>query len=148
MNKTMISLWKCPRCGRKFERHNQAHSCKIYPLELHFKDKDASKPLYEKLCNEIRKEVGPYKIEPIECCIHLVSTRTFAAVKILQHKLQIDFSLDHEIKNMRFIKTLKISKNRFLYLLEITKEKEIDEEFLNWIKEAQELKKKKLICQE
>lgn len=148
MKKTKVSFWKCPRCGREFERHNQAHSCKIYPLELHFKNKDASKTLYKKLCNEIRKENGPFKVESLECCIHLVSTGTFAAVKILQHKLQIDFSLNHEIKNNRFIKSLKMSEHRFLYLLEIINEEEIDVELLKWIKEAQELKQKKIINQQ
>ena len=148
MKKTKVSFWKCPRCGREFERHNQAHSCKIYPLELHFNGKDASKTLYKKLCNEIRKENGPFKVESLECCIHLVSTSTFAAIKILQNKLQIDFSLNHEIKNKRFIKSLKMSEHRFLYLLEIRNEEEIDDELLNWIKEAKELKQKKNINQQ
>jgi hypothetical protein len=41
-----------------------------------------------------------------------------------------------------------MSAHRFLYLLEITNEEEIDDELLKWIKEAQELKKKKIIQQE
>lgn len=147
MRTLKINIWKCPKCGREFERHNQAHSCKVYPLELHFKDKDASKTLYKKLCTEIGKEVGPFKVDSLECCIHLVSTSAFAAVKILQHKLQIDFSLNHEIKNKRFIKSLKMSENRYLYLLEITKEEEINDELLNWLQEAKKLKETKIINQ-
>jgi hypothetical protein len=141
------SLWNCPQCGRQFERHNQAHSCKIYPLELHFEGKDASKILYEKLCEKIKKNVGPYKIESLECCIHLVSTSTFAAVKLLKSKIQIDFSLSRQLKNKRFVKTYKLSENRFLYLVEITEEEEIDNELLIWIVEAYEIKKRKMISQ-
>jgi hypothetical protein len=147
MRKLKIHLWKCPKCGREFERHDQAHSCRVYPLELHFKGKESSKTLYKKLCTEIRKEVGSFKVDSLECCIHLVSTSTFTAVKILQHKLQIDFSLNHEIKNKRFIKSLKMSENRYLYLLEITKEEEINDELLNWLQEAQKLKETKIINQ-
>ena len=148
MRKTTISLWQCPKCGREFERFNQAHSCKVYPLELHFKGKDASRNLYEKLCEKIKKELGNYKVESLECCIHLVSRSAFAAVKILKHKLQIDFSLSQELKNKRFVKSYKLSEHRYLYLLEIIKEEEIDDELLNWIQEARKLKESGIINQE
>ncbi|SDN10132.1 hypothetical protein SAMN05421813_14118 [Daejeonella rubra] len=147
MRKSKISLWKCPKCGRQFERPNQAHSCKTYPLELHFKGKDASRIIYENLYEKIKKVLGFYKVESLECCIHFVSTSTFVAVKILKHKLQIDFSLSQELKNKRFVKAIKLSEHRFLYLLEITNEEEIDNELVNWIKEAHELKEKKIISQ-
>jgi len=147
MRKTTISLWQCPKCGREFERFNQAHSCKVYPLELHFKGKDTSKNLYKKLCEKIKKEIGDFKVESLECCIHLISRSAFAAVKIRKQKLQIDFSLNHELKHKRFVKTFKLSEHRFQYLLEITKEEEIDHELLNWIREARKLKEVKIINQ-
>jgi hypothetical protein len=77
----------------------------------------------------------------------LVSTSTFAAVKLLKSKIQIDFSLSRQLKNKRFVKTYKLSENRFLYLVEITEEEEIDNELLIWIVEAYEIKKRKMISQ-
>ncbi len=129
-------LWKCPKCNRQFERHNQAHSCRSYPLELHFERKETSRKLYKILCEKIKENLGLYKIESLECCIHLVNTFTFAAVKILKHKIKIDFALNRIIKNKRLVQSIKMSEHRFLYCVEIAKEEEIDNELMTWIKEA------------
>jgi hypothetical protein len=40
-----------------------------------------------------------------------------------------------------------MSENRYLYLLEITKEEEINDELLNWLQEAKKLKETKIINQ-
>lgn len=133
-------LWKCPTCGRQFERHNQSHSCKVYPLELHFLRKDTGRALYERLCKEMHKKVGRFKIESLECCIHFVSTFTFAAVKIFKDKIRIDISLSYPIKNLRIKQAVKVSSNRFLYFIDIKSEAEINDELINWIKEARDKK--------
>lgn len=138
-------LWKCLKCGREFERHNQSHSCKSYPFDLHFERKETSKNLYKILCKEIKKNLGLFKIQSLECCIHFVSTFTFAAVKILKSKIKINFTLNRMIKSQRLIKSLKLSEHRFLYCVEIKKAEEIDNELIMWIKEALD---RKMIFQE
>lgn len=130
------SLWKCPKCGRQFARHGQSHSCKAYPIELHFVGKQNGKILYEKLKNAIEKEIGPIKIESLECCIHFVNTFTFAAVKILKNKITVDFALKHETKNDRIKQIVPMSAHRFLYVIDIYQENEIDQMLIEYIKEA------------
>ena len=67
----MKKLWKCPRCKREFAKENQTHSCRVYPLEEHFKNKDYAKSVFEYLKGKIEKEVGKLKIESLPCCIRL-----------------------------------------------------------------------------
>lgn len=142
-NAAIRKLWKCPKCGRQFEREGQSHSCKPYALELHFEGKPDEKKLYEQLKLAIKKQVGSFKVESLECCIHLVRTFTFGAVKIMKGKIRIDFALSRKIKSNRIASEIKMSAYRWLYVVDVYQEDEIDEELLEWIKEAYEKKSEK-----
>lgn len=138
-------LWTCPKCGRRFERQGQSHSCKPYAIEQHFEGRSDEKKLYDHLKRAIKKHVGAFKVESLECCIHLVSTFTFAAVKIMKGRIRVDFALSRKIRDKRIVQEVKMSANRWLYLIDINKEDEIDEELLEWIKEAYDKKSEKEI---
>ena len=130
-------MWKCPKCNREFLKNNQSHSCLNYPIENHFKGKeDIGKPLFYSLVKKIEDNIGPLKIESLPCCIHLLSNYTFSGVWIGKDKIKLDFRLDNKIKNERIIKEVHISTNRYIYYLEISDDKEIDEQLLDWIRTA------------
>jgi len=135
------NLWTCPTCGRQFERKGQSHSCRVYPLEKHFEHKPVGRVLYEVLRKAVKRRVGAFKIESLECCIHFVSTFTFAAVKIYKDKIWVDFSLSRKIKSKRIIQSVQMSANRHLYAVDITNEDDIDEELMEWIQEAHDKKR-------
>jgi Domain of unknown function (DUF5655) len=138
-------LWRCPNCGREFERQNQSHSCKLYLLAQHFEGKPMGKALYQKLKQAMKNEMGNFKVESLECCIHFVSTFTFAAVKIFNNKIQVEFSLTHEIESKRIKRIVKMSAHRYLYHVDVFSVDEIDRELLQWIHEAHDLKNEKLV---
>jgi hypothetical protein len=102
-------LWKCPNCGREFERQGQTHSCKPFPLEHHFEGKPLGKSQFGKLKQAIKNEIGAFKIESLECCIHFASTFIFAVVKIFKDKIQIEFGLSHKIKSKWISKLVQLS---------------------------------------
>lgn len=79
----------------------------------------------------------------MECCIHFVSTFTFAAVKILSNKIRVDFSLSRKIKSKRINQYVQMSALRYLYYIDIEKEKDIDEALMEWIQEAHDKKSEK-----
>jgi hypothetical protein len=128
-------LWTCPKCKRKFEKKNQQHSCNIYPIENHFKNKEKGKELYDELIKKLKTKFKFY-IESLPCCIHLVKTSTFAAVFPLKDKIRVTFSLKYKLKNLRIRKFFKISETNYHYQIEINDKKDIDQEILTWIKEA------------
>jgi Domain of unknown function (DUF5655) len=136
-------LWTCPKCKRKFERKGQSHSCRPYPLAQHFENKPVGKLLYQKLKQAIKGELGNFKVESLECCIHFVSTFTFAAVKILKDKIRVDFSLSRKIKSNRITYFTPMSAHRFLYCIDVITEEDIDQELMDWIKEALDKKREK-----
>jgi len=105
-------------------------------LEKHFKNKELAKELFLHLKDEIEKNIGKVKIESPPCCIHFVSNYTFGAVFPMKDRIRIDFRTDFEIKSKKTWKMVKISKNRYLYYLDIKDKKEIDKELIGWIKKA------------
>jgi len=135
-------MWTCKKCNREFTKTNQSHSCVVYPIDNHFKNKgEKSKSLFYALTKSIEDNIGELKIEALPCCIHLVSHYTFSGVWILKGKIRLDFRVNYEIKNKRFVKVEKLSTNRILYFVEITKESDIDLELLDWLKDSYNLKK-------
>jgi hypothetical protein len=112
-------------------------------LEKHFEYKPAGRLLYEVLRKAVKRQVGAFKIESLECCIHFVRIFTFAAVKIYKDKIWVDFSLNRKIKNKRIIQSVQMSANRYLYAVDIMKEEDIDEELMAWIQEAHDKKREK-----
>lgn len=132
-------MWKCPKCKREFIKHNQSHSCVLFPIENHFKNKESSKILFTKLIKAIEDRIGEVKIESLPCCIHLVSSYTFSGVWILKDRIRLDFRVDYKIESKRMINQQNLSKNRNIYYIDIKDEKEIDSELLNWIKDSYNL---------
>jgi Domain of unknown function (DUF5655) len=137
------ALWTCPKCKRTFERHGQSHSCRPFPLALHFENKPTGKVLYKKLRQVIKQAVGSYKVESLECCIHFVSTFTFAAVKIFKDKIRVDFSLNRNIKNNRFTHRTPMSAQRYLYCVNVVTQEDVDAELIEWVKEAHDKRRLK-----
>lgn len=136
----MKELWTCPKCNRQFEKRNQVHSCNLYPLDKHFKGKEKiARPLYDKLREQIEKNIGPLKVESLPCCIHFVSTYTFGAVYALRNKVRLHFTLNHELENLRVKKSAKMSSTKYLYSVDIEKSDEIDEELISWLRQAYNL---------
>lgn len=132
-------MWQCPKCKREFIKNNQSHSCVLFPIENHFKNKDSSKLLFMKLIDTINKRIGEVKIESLPCCIHLVSSYTFSGVWILKDRVRMDFRTNYKIKSKKVLKEISLSKNRNLYYIEIKDESDIDDELLKWIKDSYSL---------
>jgi len=135
-----MKTWKCPKCKREFKYKNQAHSCKQFPIENHFKNRPESKKLYGIFKKSLKKAVGKFKVDSPACCIHFVKDGvTFSGCYIMKNKIRVFFMLQRKIKNKRIYKSGMISSKRFNYLIDISKKQEIDKELMNWIKEARNL---------
>ncbi|MBN8673736.1 MAG: hypothetical protein J0L56_06355 [Chitinophagales bacterium] len=137
------NLWTCPRCKRQFERRGQSHSCRVYQLHLYFKEKPAGRLLYNTFKKAVKEQAGFFKTESLECCIHFVSTFTFAAVKVMKDKIRVSFTLGREIKSNRIYDRVQTSAGCYLYAVDICSDKEIDSMLMKWIQAAFERKQVK-----
>lgn len=138
--RTDSESWTCPRCKRQFERQNQGHSCKVFPLAQHFEGREKSKALYDAFRAQTRRRVGPFKVESLECCIHFVSSSTFVAVRILKDKIEVELCRDQPLRSRRIKKCIKMSTHRYLCFVDVLEQDEIDDELLGWVEDARDLK--------
>lgn len=134
-NYKMTKLWTCGKCKRKFEKENQSHSCVIYDIKNHFKNKEKGKELYDELIEILKKEFK-FTIDSVPCCIHLVKINTFLGIFILKDRIRLTIALPYEIKSKIIRQYAHVSKNRYHYQIEIKDKKDINKELLGWIREA------------
>ncbi|HOY46357.1 MAG TPA: DUF5655 domain-containing protein [Candidatus Dojkabacteria bacterium] len=133
-------MWKCDKCCRSFAKNNQSHSCRTSTLDEHFQNKEDQRDLFNSYIDFVRENVGDFKIEAVSCCIHLVNTFTFSAVWILKDKIRIDFASPEKLSNTRIFKTEQPSANRYVHYLDIETKDNLNEELINWLKQAYYLK--------
>jgi hypothetical protein len=133
-------MWNCPNCNRIFEKTKQQHTCHQVPLKQHFKNKDKAKELFDFLVNQINVRLGKCKIISLPCCIHLFGTYDFLAALPKKDRLEIRFALDRAIDSPRLKQSVPISSKYFKNCIEITSDREIDEELTKWLSESYLLK--------
>lgn len=107
----------------------------------HLKDKEQIvTTIYKKLMDELRT-FGNVKIEPKKTSIHLGNRYGFAGVYTRKNYINLEVHLDYQLTSDRVSKVEQASANRFHHTIKLSEPNEIDEELLNWLKQAYELKK-------
>lgn len=129
-------MWSCTKCKRIFGKENQPHSCRIVPIEDHFKNKDKAKELFDYLVHLVNTEIGNCKIISLPCCVHLFGKYDFLAILPNRDGLEIRFALDRQLKSPKIIQIVPLSSKTFKNCLQINSKTDIDKEFIGWLKES------------
>lgn len=135
-------MWTCPNCGRIFEKEKQPHSCNKIPLETHFKNKEKAKQLFNLLVKQINEKIGQCQIISIPCCVHLFGKYDFLAALPKKDKLEIRFALNRILDSPRLKQSVPLSSKNYKNCIDLTNEKEIDEELMAWLSQSYHLKDK------
>jgi hypothetical protein len=135
-----MNTWSCPKCHRIFQKENQMHSCKSFPIDQHFKNKEQIEELYNYLFKVVNNKIGKCKVISLSCCIHWFGNYDFIALLPKKDKLEIRFGLDRKIKNSRIFMSFPLSKKSYKNCLYITHKEDVDEELLKWLKDSYMLK--------
>jgi len=96
--------------------------------------------IYERLISELQK-FGPLKIEPKKTSIHLGNRFGFAGVYTRKNYINLEVHLSHKLMSKRVSKVEQASTNRYHHTIKLTSPAEIDDELVDWLKDAYELKK-------
>ncbi len=85
-------LWVCPKCGQKFLRKQQTHSCNDRTVESFLRGKsDAMVELYGHI-EKVFKELGEVAVHPAKSQIGFATKRRFAFIPGIA-KAHIDLAL-------------------------------------------------------
>ena len=133
-------MWICSKCGRQFKKAKQPHTCRKVSLEKHFKNKEKAKRMFDYLVGQINNNIGKCKIVSIPCCIHLFGNYDFLAALPKKDGLEIRFALNRRLDSPRLKQCVKMSSKVFKNCFYLNSKKEIDNEFIGWLKESYNLK--------
>jgi hypothetical protein len=134
------AAWRCPKCNRAFARTGQRHSCRTVSLEQHLPQDGALRGLFDDLLQRLDGTVGPSEVVTLPCCVHLCGTYDYLAVLPRRDRLEVRFALDREVVSPRIKRSERISANSFKHSIDLGAAREIDEEFLRWVREAYHLR--------
>ena len=133
-------MWICPKCKRQFKKTKQPHSCRKVPVPEHFKNKEKAKKIFDYLVDRINNNVGKCKVISLPRCVHLFSNYDFLAVFPKKEILEIRFILNRKLDSPRLKQSVKMSSKVFKNVFYFNSEKEIDDEFIGWLKESYNLR--------
>jgi hypothetical protein len=129
-------LWQCPACGRRFANRNQSHFCGNYDLERHFEGKSTDvRTLFNVLAGHLCG-FGPVTIVPEKTRIAFQVRMSFAAVSVRRAHLVGHFVLARRLEHPRFPRVDTISPRNHVHHFRISKLADLDDEFIEWAREA------------
>lgn len=129
-------MWTCPVCNRNFRNKNQWHSCANKPVEDHFKTSPpALFELYKDIVDYI-DSLGPYEESSIKTCINFRAGATFLSCKVKRDYLELEFQLPYLYDGFPMKKVVRVSANRFFYVLAIDPFHGIDQQLKGWLRDA------------
>jgi hypothetical protein len=108
-------------------------------LEDHLAQGDAMRPVFDELLLRVRREIGGAEIVGLPCCIHLRGTHDFLAVLPRKAWLEVRFSLRREIRHPRIKQATRTSSSRYKHRTDVATVQDIDDELLDWLREAYHL---------
>ena len=133
-------MWTCPKCKRQFKRKGQTHGCRLISKDaLFIRRRPELKLLYQKIA-AVAKTFGLVREETVPPDVIFFKTdSTFLAVKVKKDHLDIEFFLDHRADAPRVLKFLQTSKHRFVHLVPIDEEEDIDDQLVEWMRASYDL---------
>jgi hypothetical protein len=131
--------WTCPECNRTFKNTNQSHSCVKKSLDAHFIRKEPQvRATYDALESRL-KAIFDFQISPVINAIMFASESTFLAIKPKKSWIDLEFVLDREANEFPIHKTAKVSHTRYAHFIRIQEPKDVDDQLIDWIKNAFQL---------
>ncbi len=132
-------MWRCPTCGRSFQRPSQAHSCQVITVDEHFTRRPTARILFDRLVAVLTEFIGPCEPVALRCCIHLALESDFLAVLPKRDRLEVRFVLPHVLDHPRVTRSVRISAHAAKHSVDVVHPDDIDAELVSWIKQAAQL---------
>ena len=131
------SLWRCPKCGRRFANRNQTHTCAaLHDLDHHF---DGREPIVRELFDLVVtavRAIGPVTILPEKTRIAFQVRMSFAQVTPRKRWLDGHVVLARRLEHARFRKIETFSPRNHLHAFRLEHAGDVDATFVAWMREA------------
>jgi len=130
------SMWKCPKCGRRFAHSNQAHSCQVVPLRAHLATVPPTvRSIYQAVMRALRA-CGPVQVAPTKTGINLLSGTSLGSVRLHRSYLNLGLLLTYRLDDRRVTSVLQLSPRSFAHRLRLESVADVDAALRRWLREA------------
>ena len=130
------SLWHCPKCDRGFANRNQTHTCGLHDLDHHFVGREPIvRELYDLVASTVRS-LGPVIILPEKTRIAFQVRMSFAQVTPRKRWLDGHVVLARRLEHPRFRKIETFSPRNHLHAFRLEQPEDVDDTFIDWMREA------------
>ena len=130
------SMWRCPKCGRRFAHPNQAHSCQVVPLRTHLATAPpAVRRIYQAVMRALRA-CGPVQVAPTKTGINLLSGTSLGSVRLHQRYLNLGLLLTYRLDDRRVTSVLQLSPRSFAHRLRLESVADVDASLRRCLREA------------
>jgi hypothetical protein len=134
------SLWRCPKCGRRFANRNQTHTCAdLHDLDHHFAGREPIvRELFDRVADAVRS-IGPVIILPEKTRIAFQVRMSFAQVTPRKRWLDGHVVLARRLEHPRFRKIETFSPRNHVHVFRLERLGDVDRTFVAWMREAYEV---------
>ena len=94
-----------------------------------------TKQIYDKLL-AVAKKVGDHEVQPKKTCVHLANGSAFCGIHPRKNSIMVTLRTKAPIKSARVHKVEQVSKNRCHNDMKLHDPKEVDAEFIAWLKQS------------
>ena len=134
--------WICPKCSRQFKNPNQWHSCEKNEIASVMENKPKEiVVLYHALAVKV-KALGPVTIEATRSAVMFKAPATFLAFKPKKDGAIIEFFLPEARDEFPVFRVLRISRKRWVHIVTLENEKDLNQKVIGWINESYGLLRK------
>lgn len=105
----------------------------------HFEGKDpVVRRIYDSLIKNLKK-IGPLVEDSKKTSIHINNKTALAGVATRKAHIILTIKSDRELTSPRIHKTEQVSARRFHHEVKLTSMSDVDEELMNWLRNAYEM---------
>jgi hypothetical protein len=133
----VTSLWRCPRCGRRFANRNQTHTC-APPGRLadHYAGRDPEVvATFRRLVATVRRN-GRVAVLPEKTRVAFHARMSFAAFTLRKHWIDGHVVLARRRDTTRFRSVEFFSPGNVLHAFRLAGPEQVDDEVADWLREA------------
>jgi hypothetical protein len=133
----LVARWVCPRCDREFGRARQAHVCVPgCTVEETFAGRPvAQREVYDAMYDHL-VTLGPVHADAVQVGVFLKRERKLAEVRPRAGSLLLALILPRRVDSDRVTKVVRISGDRAVHFIPLTRADEVDDELRAWLTEA------------
>jgi hypothetical protein len=132
-----VKRWTCPACGREFGAPRQAHTCVPgCSVEESFAGRPAGqRAVYDAVVAHL-ESVGPVHVDPVRVGVFLRRRRKVAEVRPRARSVALALMLPRRLVHPRVSRQVRVSADRIMHVIPLTRAEEVDEELRGWLTEA------------